>query len=330
MAIILRYTDENGVYHDKVELAIRRLKSFEPGGGYYLAFSGGKDSQCIYHLAEMAGVKFDAHYNVTSVDPPELVRFIKTQYPAVSIDIPRDSDGNPVTMWSLIAKHTIPPTRMVRYCCEYLKEVGGKGRVTVTGVRWAESSRRKKLHGVANIKTKSKKLIGEAIKDNPSAMVNDRGTLIMNDDNSESRRMVEQCYRTRKTIVNPIVDWTDEDVWSFLNDIVKVPHCSLYDEGFKRLGCIGCPLAGGKAMAKEFERWPKYKNLYILAFDKMLKNHPDKIKILQSDDASPDDTPPPAIAQRVDAMVRHPWTIITGEEVFNWWITPPKRKQNRN
>ena len=65
----------------KIGAAIARLKAFEPPEGYYVAFSGGKDSQTVYHLCQMAGVKFDAHYNVTSVDPPELVQFIKTHYP---------------------------------------------------------------------------------------------------------------------------------------------------------------------------------------------------------------------------------------------------------
>ena len=120
---------------DKVETAIKRLKSFEPPEGYYLAFSGGKDSQCIYHLAKMAGVKFDAHYSVTSVDPPELVRFIKENYPDVAFDRhywPDDPKYNlpngqrrPMTMWNLIESHTIPPTRQARYCCASLKEVGG-------------------------------------------------------------------------------------------------------------------------------------------------------------------------------------------------------------
>ena len=71
----------DGEILDKVEIAIKWLKAFEPQEGYYVAFSGGKDSQCVYHLCKMAGVKFDAHYNVTSVDPPELVRFIKKNYP---------------------------------------------------------------------------------------------------------------------------------------------------------------------------------------------------------------------------------------------------------
>lgn len=65
----------------------------------------------------------------------------------------------------------------------------------------------------------------------------------MNYDGDAGRRTVELCYRTNKTIVNRIIDWTDEDVWEFLR-AYKIPYCELYNEGFKRLGCIGCPLGG--------------------------------------------------------------------------------------
>lgn len=92
------------------------------------------------------------------------------------------------------------------------------------------------------------------------------------DDNSDSRRMVEQCYAKRKTTINPIVDWTDADVWEFLNDVAKVPHCELYDQGLTRLGCIGCPLKTHDGMLADFARWPRYKELYIRAFDEMLRN----------------------------------------------------------
>lgn len=249
---MLRQTDMMGVTHDKVQRAIDRLRAFEPPEGYYVAFSGGKDSQCIYHLCKQADVKFDAHYSVTSVDPPELVRFIREQYPDVSRDVPHDKDGRPVTMWSLIARHTMPPTRLVRYCCEELKEAGGKGRLVVTGVRWAESVNRSKKQGIVNT------FNGQTL----------------NDDNTETRRYVEQCYRTRKTLINPIVDWSTEDVWEYLNDVAKVPHCSLYDEGFARLGCIGCPLAGAKRQKEELARWPIYRENYLHAFEQMVENLP--------------------------------------------------------
>ena len=122
----------DGKTRTKLEIAIQRLKSFEPPEGYFLAFSGGKDSQCIYHLAQMAGVKFDAHYHVVSVDPPELIYFIRKHYPDVIFDIPHDENGKRVSMWSLIPTKGMAPTRIARYCCAELKEPNGVGRVTVT------------------------------------------------------------------------------------------------------------------------------------------------------------------------------------------------------
>ena len=266
---------------DKVQKAIARLKTMEPrdGSGYYLAFSGGKDSQCVYHLAKMAGVKFDAHYSVTSIDPPELMRFIKKEYPDVIWEYPIGDDGKPTSMWKIISEHTIPPTRQSRYCCDILKEQHGQGRVTVTGVRWAESIRRRDSHGVVDVRTSSKKIINDQLENNEAAQLNSHGNLIFMDDNEETRRMVETCFKKKRTTVNPIVDWGDDDVWEFLNEVAKVPHCCLYDEGFTRLGCIGCPLQGREGMLRDFERWPRYKELYIRAFDKMIANHPGEIRV---------------------------------------------------
>lgn len=283
----------DGSVVNKVELAIRRLKAFEPPDGYYVAFSGGKDSQCVYHLCKMAGVKFDAHYARTSVDPPELVYFIREHYPDVEEMCQHYDDGKPehyytdgrpkpITMWSLIADHTIPPTRKARYCCASLKEPGGAGRVVVTGVRWAESSNRAKTHGAVDVQGKPKSTIRRAVETGANFTLNKHGEVIMNDDNDGNRKLVESCYRTQKTMVNPIVDWEDEDVWEFLNSN-NIPHCSLYDEGFTRLGCIGCPLSGAKNMKRDFERWPKYRENYIRAFQRMIDNHPGQIRILQPD-----------------------------------------------
>ena len=143
---------------EKVKIAIERLENFQPEEGYFVAFSGGKDSQCIYHLCEMAGVKFDAHYSVSSVDPPELVRFIREKYPDVSMETPHDADGNPITMWNLIPKKLMPPTRLARYCCDHLKEKSGVGRVTVTGVRWAESTNRAANQGFVTLPSAGKKV----------------------------------------------------------------------------------------------------------------------------------------------------------------------------
>lgn len=90
-------------------------------------------------------------------------------------------------------------------------------------------------------------------------------------DNRENARIVEMCYKDHTTLINPIIDWTTDEVWEFIKEY-KIPYCCLYDEGFKRLGCIGCPM-GTKTMREyEFERWPKYKNLYMIAFEKMIEH----------------------------------------------------------
>jgi len=274
---------------DKVQEAINRLKTFEPKDRpYWLAFSGGKDSVVILALAKMAGVNYDAVYNVTSVDPPELVRFIKDKYPDVRREIPHDKNGKPITMWTLLRKRCTPPTRLMRYCCEKLKESSGTGTVTITGVRWAESSNRKRNQGVVSIFHKGK------AEDGVIGKSNERGGVILNDDNDETRRVVESCYRTRKTLVNPIIDWSDDDVWEFIHKY-DVPYCELYDQGRTRLGCIGCPMGGRKGMQRDFENYPTYKAEYLRCFEKMMQNRKDKC---------------------LDS--KQGWE--NGQDIFDWWI----------
>lgn len=276
---------QNGIeIYDKVAESIRFLQSFEPKEGYYLAFSGGKDSCVLKALADMAGVKYDAHYHVTSVDPPELVKFIRKYHTDVIFNFPRDviydEDGNAkeytVTMWNLIPKKLMPPTRLARYCCAVFKESCGDGRVTLTGVRKAESVRRARDRSLVDIGTKK------------------RGKQY-NTDNDESRQDVEQCYKRGRVTINPIINWLDEDVWEFIR-MNNIPYCGLYDRGYKRLGCIGCPMS--TKAADELNAYPKIKNAYLRSFDRMIK-----YRIARG---------LPVIGRKVD------WS--TPEKVMDWWI----------
>ena len=89
-------------------------------------------------------------------------------------------------------------------------------------------------------------------------------------DNEDSRRMIENCYKRHKTLLNPIIEWEDTNIWEFIRSD-GVPYCGLYDEGFCRLGCIGCPMARRKGREQEFLRWPKYRENYIRTFGRMLE-----------------------------------------------------------
>lgn len=284
----------NSSLKEKERIAVERLKGFEPPDGYYLAYSGGKDSDCIKILAALSGVKYEAVHNLTTVDAPETVQYIKSQ-PDVTIKIPRDNDGNPVTMWNLIVRKGTPPLRTSRYCCSELKEPGGKGKIVVTGVRWAESTRRKESADVVKFIGKPKGTQKIADELGVEYKTTKQGGIILNDDNDVNRRMVEHCYRTRKTMVNPIVDWSDDDVWDFLS-YYGCKSNPLYECGFKRIGCIGCPMAGKHMRQFEFELYPKYKRAYIRAFDKMIQKR---------------------------ELEGRPTTLkwADGQAVFDWWIS---------
>ena len=215
---------------DKVAIAIERIRQFEPSEGYYVAFSGGKDSCVLLDLVKRSGVKYDAHYNLTTVDPPELVYFIREHHSEVIVHKPR------FTMWQLIEKNMVPPTRLMRYCCRELKEndKSAKGHVVVTGVRWEESTRR------------------------------------------ASRQMVELCRTdTSKRFLHPIIDWTEQDIWQYIHEN-KLPYCKLYDEGKKRIGCVLCPQQGTIGMLADAERWPKIANAYKMACVKAFQNRKAK------------------------------------------------------
>lgn len=283
---------------DKVETAITRLKTFEPPEGYFLAFSGGKDSVVVKALADMAEVKYDAHYSVTSADPPELVQFVKT-FDDVSFDRPLDKDGNQITMWNLIPKKKMPPTRIVRCCCKELKEAAGEGRFTITGVRWEESAKRKHRGGLELAKKKSHRM-ENFDPDNPS------------------QEMIHICPDHARRHLNPIIDWSTEEVWEFIREY-NVPYCKLYDEGYKRLGCIGCPMGTIAHRKAEFEKYPKYKQAYIRAFDRMLKNMGGRCAKRErqkkcSNGGNNDTT---GAIRLLDEM-RIAWT--NGNEVMEWWI----------
>lgn len=271
---------------DKEQMAIARLQDaarlslHRYGKPLLITYSGGKDSQVLVALAERSGIDFEVVNSHTTADAPETVYFIREQFMQMegrgincTIEKPRYK-GKPTSMWSLIPQKMMPPTRLVRYCCAVLKENTGRDRFIATGVRWAESSRRKNSRGVMELMHKD-----------PAKRI------ILMGDNDEKRQLFETCNLKSKMTVNPIVDWSDDDVWDYIHS-ENLPINPLYCEGHKRVGCIGCPIAGG-GRQHEFMRWPKYEELYVAAFERMLEARRAKGK---------------------------PCDWQTGRDVFRWWM----------
>lgn len=242
--------------------------------------SGGKDSAVCREIARRAGIPYELQHNLTTADAPPTIYYVRETFKklegqgiACRINYPVYRQQR-VTMWSLIPIKKFPPTRLQRYCCQVLKESTCQDRFITTGVRWAESLKRKNNRGVY-----------ENITADPAKKI------ILNNDNDENRRLFESCALKGKRICNPIVDWSDRDVWDYIHS-ERLAVNPLYDMGFWRVGCLGCPMAG-KRRWTEFRIFPTYQQAYIRAFGKMLEVY------------------------RANQV---PTKWKTAEDVFSWWM----------
>lgn len=249
---------------EKIEYSINLLRKSEemalrmdPENGFYLAFSGGKDSQVLYHLAVLGGVKFKAHMNLTSVDPPEVIRFVKKNYPDVELIKPR------MSIYEMAKKKGCLPTRLVRWCCEEFKEMSGAGKVTLIGIRKSESTNRKKRN---EIETGDRKFSGTF------------------DQWSEHQEKMVTCVGGKdKILVSPILYWTEKDVWDYLKRM-HIPYCELYDKGYKRIGCIMCPMSNYKQNVREMKDFPHVGKNWRKTIEWLIENKWKDKPLLQDPD----------------------------------------------
>ena len=258
-------------------------------------YSGGKDSDVILELFRRSDIPFEIHNSHTTADAPQTVRHIREVFKNLDLDGIKCEiemptyQGKLISMWSLIPVKLMSPTRKVRYCCAVLKETSCDNRFIATGVRWDESTAR------ASGRDEFEKIGStKATKENYS-------TVMLMNDNDARRRMNEHCMQKNKMVVNPIVDWKNSDVWEYIHS-ERIPTCELYQCGYDRVGCIGCPMAGKKRY-KEFADFPAYKRLYISAFGRMIDARNAK---------------------------RLPCEFETGEDVYEWWMESDDIKGQMN
>jgi phosphoadenosine phosphosulfate reductase len=292
---------------EKIEQSKKALKlAAEMSKIYYgkpliVTYSGGKDSDVMLHLAEscLNTNDFEVLNSHTTVDAPETVYHIRKVFKRLNdkgikttIDYHKQEDGTNITMWNLIPQKLMPPTRIVRYCCQVLKETGTPNRLCALGVREAESSKRQ---GRDIFATRGGKYAETLFFSLDHALEVHQESQEIQDDAWDCT-LIKQMKENSDTMVNPIYRWLDTDIWDYIRkeNIVVNP---LYSKGYDRVGCIGCPLASYHQRIKEFNDYPQYKKAYIKAFDKMLEVRREKGKKCE-------------------------WK--TGQEVFDWWIEEGK------
>ena len=269
---------------EKSVMLIRKAEhlSFEYSDkGFVVAFSGGKDSQAILHLAQLARVKFEARLNETSLDPFCVIDFVRKNYPEVTIIPPKDS------IYHIAFKKRNLPTRFHRWCCSEYKESSNPGRVTIIGVRRQESSRRANRNEIAYF--------------NKSSLPRDG---VQFDEFSEHREQMVSCISGKdKVVLSPILEWSENDVWEFLNKVVKVPHCPLYDQGHSRVGCILCPMETLKKKRQDIKEYPYVKKNWIRTIAKLQEDYISRHKREDKDEPY------------------QLWFDCTPEEIFEYWIS---------
>lgn len=169
--------------------------------------------------------------------------------------------------------HGLLPSKRIRWCCADFKEGAGAGRVTLTGVRRKESARRARRN---EMEVSGRRFSGTAdeferwqagqVEKIRRRMLRQQGKHLGEDYFSIDKDREVRCIGGKDTIiVNPLLDWSEQDVWYFLDSVAAVPHCELYDRGYRRIGCILCPMSSYRQKVREMQDYPHVRRLWIKA-----------------------------------------------------------------
>lgn len=276
------------------------------GNKLVVAYSGGKDSDVLIHLAEsvLKPEQWEVINSHTSVDAPPTVKHIRETKKRLAkkgvemtILIPKGKDGKQLNMAKLVWENGTPPTRRIRHCCRALKEPSTPNRICALGVRGSESVSRQGREVFA-----TRGMVGGV----PRLSLAEFFSLeqaetahfdyLNNKDSACEHALIKEMLNHSDTIVNPIYFWSDSEIWEYIRrENIKINPLYYPPYNYKRVGCLLCPMASYAEKKKQEADFPGYKKLYIHIFDKMLK-----------------------IRKERGLENRSAWA--TGEDVYNWWI----------
>ena len=262
-----------------------------------ITYSGGKDSDVMLDIAMrcLSPDDFEVLNSHTTVDAPQTVYYIREKFKTLrekgikcTIKYPQK------TMWQLIVENKFPPSPQMRYCCKELKEASTPKRICAVGVREDESIKRRGRSEFSPITVKVNGKFRYYSYDH-AAEVFEEAHQGLGD--AFDCLMITEMKNKKEYIVNPIYKFVFSDIWEYIHTYIHTWN-PLYDMGYDRVGCVGCPLGGRKSMIKEFADFPVYKRNYIKAFDRMLERYKE----------------------------RYTNTWKSGQDVFDWWVRDPNVK----
>lgn len=287
---------------DKIAYAQEVIKTaYELSKTYYdkpvvVCYSGGKDSDVLLDITRktLKTDEFRVLNSHTTLDAPETVYYIREKFAELrdagidaTIEYPYYK-GERTSIWKLILEKQMLPTRLARYCCKILKEAATPNQIALIGVRRSESKARDG-RGDIGVRGRRKEDAVYKTAQHTRAMI----AFDQDPDNTSTFEceIIKNAKKQAAMVSLPVYEFSDTDVWDYIRDNHLTVN-PLYSKGYRRVGCIGCPLAG-KARFKEFADYPKYKDNFIKTCNRLIEQHEKHAKSNK---------------------------YRTGEEMFKWWL----------
>lgn len=255
----------DGTPQSMLNKSIELIKSFEEVAikrnplGYVVGYSGGKDSDVLVHLFRRAGVRFCVVHNHTTLDMPETVYYIRRKFKkweeqGINCKIYYPT----INFWSLCLQYKRLPLRQIRFCCARLKE-----RNDIPELKYALKS-----FGVRKAESVKRSLLRDSIEIFDRADYKDIQRFHF--DNTDDVKQTGACYTNSYFFVNPLAYWPNDYLWDYI-DGERLEVNPLYGEGFKRVGCMLCPMASTCERKRQLARYPKYEQRFVKLADDIIQ-----------------------------------------------------------
>ncbi|MDE7440051.1 MAG: phosphoadenosine phosphosulfate reductase family protein [Clostridia bacterium] len=255
----------DGTPQSMLNKSIKLIQDFEEGAlfrnplGYVVGYSGGKDSDVLVHLFRRAGVKFCVVHNHTTLDMPETVYYIRRKFKEWEEQGINCKIYYPKTnFWSLCLEKKMLPLRQTRFCCANLKE-----RDDIAELRFALRS-----FGVRKAESVKRALYRDSIETRNREDYKDKQNFHF--DNTEDVKQTGACYTNHYFFVNPLAYWSDDYLWDYIGG-ERLEVNPLYYEGFKRVGCICCPMASTCDRKAELAKYPRFEKRFVKLADDIIQ-----------------------------------------------------------